>query len=84
MLWGIILGGCAAAAIFALFKGQNPLFWALTSIPGAALLTFVPSAKGRSLGERNRARREVGDKLGMMTSGVVVALVIILSIVGVL
>lgn len=83
MFWAIILGGAAVSAIFAYMRGQNPLFWALGSVPGVALLTVLPPAKG-NLGERNRARREVGDKVGLGTSGIVVALLIILSIVGVI
>lgn len=83
MFWALVLGGAAVAAIFAMMRGQNPLFWALTSLPGVALLTVLPPANGKALGERKRARREVGDKIGMLTSGVVVLLVIILSIVGV-
>ncbi len=84
MLMAIILGGCVASAVFAIVKGQNPLLWALSSIPGVALLTLLPGAKGRGLAERRRARREVGDKLGLMTSGAMVIVVIVLSIVGVL
>jgi len=82
MFWALVLGGAAVAAIFAMLRGQNPLFWALSSLPGVALLTVIPPAKGK-LGERNRARREVGNKLGIFTSSVVVLVMIILAIVGV-
>jgi len=83
MFWAIVLGGCVAAAIVALMRGQNPLAWGLSSIPGAFLLGLIPPAKGR-LGEQNRARREVGDKLGYATSGAMVILIVILAIVGVI
>jgi len=82
MFWALVLGGAVVAAIVAIVRGHNPLFWALSSLPGAALLTVLPPANAKVLGERRRARREVGDKLGMLTSGVVVLMIIILSIVG--
>ncbi|TNF33342.1 MAG: hypothetical protein EP329_08425 [Deltaproteobacteria bacterium] len=84
MFWALVLGGAAVAAILAMLRGHNPLFWALSSLPGAALLTVIPPANGKALGERKRARREVGNKVGIFTSGVVVLLVIILSLAGVL
>ncbi|MCA9519312.1 MAG: hypothetical protein KC635_30460 [Myxococcales bacterium] len=80
MFWGIVLGGCAVAAIIAFLKGQNPLFWGLSSVPGALLLGVIPPAKGGALGEQKRARREVGDKLGLMTSGVMLVIMIIYGI----
>ena len=84
MFWYLVLGGGVAAAIFAFMRGQNPLYWALSSLPGVALLSILPPANGKGLGEQKRARQEVGNKLGGVTSGAVVILLIILSIVGVI
>jgi len=83
MFWYIVLGGSAVAAIIAYTRGQNPFIWALTSVAGVPLLPLVPAAKGRTVAERNRARRSVGDKVGLMTGGIVVAIVILLMILGV-
>lgn len=83
MFWYIVLGGSAVAAILAYTRGHNPLIWALTSVVGVPLLPLVPSAKGRTIAERNRARREVGNKVGLVTGVGVALLVILLAIFGV-
>lgn len=84
MLWAIVLGGAVASAIFAITKGQNPAIWFFSSAAGVPLLAMMPPAKGNVLGERKRARRAVGDKIGMLTSGVSVATIIVLAIIGIL
>lgn len=83
MFWYFVFGGAAAAAIFALLRGHNPLIWFFTSVPGVPLLTLMPPANGKALGEQKRARREVGNKVGMMAGGVVVLVAIILAIIGI-
>lgn len=80
MFWAIVFGGCAVAAIIAFLRGQNPLFWGLSSVPGALLLGLIPPAKGTALGETKRARREVGDKIGLMTSGVMLVIMLIIGL----
>jgi hypothetical protein len=82
MFWYIVLGGAAASAIYAVMKGQNPLIWFFASAPGVPLLALMPNKKG--LSEQNRARRSVGDKLGMMTGAAVVGVSIVLAIIGVI
>lgn len=83
MFWYIILGGSILSAIFAFTKGQNPFIWALTSVPGLPLLAIMPTANKKALPERRRARRAVGDKIGLMTGGGVIVLAVVLKIVGV-
>ncbi|MFT7582272.1 MAG: hypothetical protein ACI9MR_003954 [Myxococcota bacterium] len=84
MFWTIVLIGGAVSAGLAFTKGQNPLIWFFGSAPGAALLTVLPPAKGNKvLGERKRARRSVGDKVGMATGGIVVGVAALLGIIGV-
>lgn len=82
MFWYIIIGGSILSAIFAFTKGQNPLIWALTSVPGVPLLALFPDKK-KLLPEQRRARRSVGDKLGLVTGGAVIAIAVVLKIVGV-
>lgn len=82
MFWGIVIGGAVVSAIFALSRGQNPIYWALSSWAGVGLLPLIPPVKG--LGEQKRARQEVGNKLGGLTSAVVVGVLAVLGIVGVL
>ena len=84
MIWAIVLGGAVASAIFAILKGQNPAIWFFSSAAGLPLLGVIPPAKGSVLGERKRARRAVGDKVGMVAGGAVVIVLIILAIIGVL
>lgn len=81
MFWYILLGGSVASAIFALMTGQNPLIWFFTSVPGVPLLG-VMKPKGRLLSEQTRARREVGNKIGLVTAGVVVGIAGVLKIIG--
>lgn len=84
MFWYILFGGALVAAIFAYTRGQNPLIWFFTSVPGVPLLALMPSADGkRALGEQKRARREVGNKVGMVVGGGMLALSVVLAIVGV-
>jgi len=82
MFWYILLGGAAASAILAFTRGQNPLIWFFTSVPGVPLLALMPPAKGSALGEQKRARRAVGDKVGMVVGGGVLALALVLKILG--
>jgi hypothetical protein len=82
MFWYIVLGGAAASAIYAVVKGQNPLIWFFASAPGVPLLALTPDAK-KGLGEQRRARRSVGDKLGMMTGAAVVGISVVLGILGI-
>lgn len=83
MFWYIVLGGAAASAIYAVMKGQNPLIWFFASAPGVPLLGLMPDAK-KGLGEQKRARRSVGDKVGMMTGAAVVGVSIVLAIIGII
>lgn len=83
MVWEIIIGGGLVASAIAFYKGQNPLIWFFTSVPGVPLLGMMPDAK-KGLGEQKRARRDVGDKLGIGTGASIVVLLVILSMVGVL
>ncbi len=83
MFWYIVLGGAAASAVLAVMKGQNPLIWFFTSAPGVPLLGMMPAAN-KGLGEQKRARRSVGDKVGMVTAGAVIAVSVVLSIIGVI
>jgi len=84
MFWWIVLGGAAASAVFAMVRGQNPLYWALSSWAGVGLLPLIPPVKGRALGEQKRARQEVGNKLGGLSSAVVVLVLAVLGIIGVI
>jgi len=81
MFWYIVLGGAAASAILAVIKGQNPLIWFFASVPGVPLLGLMDAKKG--LGEQKRARRSVGDKVGMMTSAAVIGVSLVLKLLGV-
>ena len=72
MFWYIVLGGAAVSAVLAVMKGQNPLIWFFTSVPGVPLLGLMPDAS-KGLGEQKRARREIGTKVGMVLGGIVVA-----------
>lgn len=83
MFWYIVLGGAAASAIYAVMRGQNPLIWFFASAPGVPLLAMMPDSK-KGLGEQRRARRSIGDKLGMMTGAAVVGVSIVLAIIGVI
>lgn len=83
MFWYFVLGGSAASFIIALTRGQNPLIWALTSLPGVPLLALMPPANGKALPEQRRARRSVGDKLGLVTGGMVIAVAVVLLILGI-
>ncbi len=82
MFWYIVLGGAAASAILAVVKGQNPLIWFFASAPGVPLLGIMPDAK-KGLGEQKRARRSVGDKVGMMTSAAMIGVSLILGLLGI-
>ena len=81
MFWYILFGGAAISAIYAMTRGQNPLIWFFTSVPGVPLLAIMPPANGKALGEQKRARRKVGDKVGMVVGGGVLALVLLLKII---
>jgi len=83
MFWYFLFAGAALSAILAITRGQNPLIWALTSVPGVPLLALMPPANKKALPEQRRARRSVGDKLGLMTGGAVIAVAVVLKIVGV-
>lgn len=83
MFWYIVLGSGVASALIAMTRGQNPLLWFFTSAAGIPLLGMIPPASGGALGEQKRARRKVGDKIGLMLGGAVVGILGILSIVGV-
>jgi hypothetical protein len=83
MFWYILFGGAAASAIYAFTRGQNPLIWFFTSVPGLPLLALMPPANAKALGEQKRARRAVGDKVGMVVGGGVLALALVLKIVGI-
>jgi len=83
MFWYLLFGGAAASAIFAFTRGQNPLIWLFTSLPGLPLLALMPPANGKALGEQRRARRAVGDKVGIAVGGGMLALAIVLKIVGI-
>lgn len=83
MFWYFLFGGAAVAAVYAFFRGQNPLIWFFTSVPGVPLLALMPPAKGKGLGEQHRARREVGNKVGLVVGGGVLALALVLKILGV-
>jgi len=83
MFWYLLFAGSAVAAILAFTRGQNPFIWALTSVPGLPLLAVMPTASKKALPEQRRARRSVGDKLGLMTGGAVIAVVVVLNIIGV-
>jgi hypothetical protein len=83
MFWYVVLGGAAASAIVAMMKGHNPLIWFFASAPGVPLLTLMPPANGKTVGERNRARRSVGDKVGMVTGAAVVGVSLVLGLLGI-
>jgi hypothetical protein len=83
MFWYIVLGSGVVSAILAGTRGQNPFLWFFTSAPGIPLLTMIPNAGGKALGEQKRARRKVGDKLGLFLGGAVVATLGLLGILGV-
>ena len=83
MFWYLFFAGSAVSAIFAFTKGQNPFIWALSSVPGTALLAIMPPANKKALPEQRRARRAVGDKLGLVTGGAIVAVALVLQIIGV-
>ena len=82
MFWYILFGGAAASAIYAFTRGQNPLIWFFTSVPGVPLLALMPPANAKALGEQRRARRAVGDKVGMVVGGGVLALTLVLKVIG--
>ncbi len=82
MFWTIILIGAAVSAVFAFTRGQNPLIWFFASVPGVPLLALMPPA-GKGLGEQKRARRKVGDKVGMVVGGGMLGLALVLKIIGV-
>ncbi len=83
MFWTIILIGAAVSAVFAFTRGQNPLIWFFASVPGVPLLALMPPAGGKALGEQKRARRKVGDKVGMVVGGGMLGLALVLKIIGV-
>ena len=83
MFWYIVIGSGIVSAILAGTRGQNPILWLFTSAPGLLLLPMIPDAGGKALGEQKRARRKVGDKLGLFLGGAVVATLGILGILGV-
>jgi len=83
MFWTIILIGAAISAVYAFTRGQNPLIWFFTSVPGVALLALMPPASGSALGEQKRARRKVGDKVGMVVGAGMLGLALVLKVVGV-
>jgi len=83
MFWTIILIGAVVSAVFAFTRGQNPLIWFFTSVPGVAVLTLMPPASGKALGEQKRARRRVGDKVGMVVGAGMLGLALVLQIIGV-
>lgn len=76
MFWYIVLGGAVVSAVLAATKGQNPLIWFFTSVPGVPLLGLMPSAE-KGYGEQKRARREVGSRVGIALGGAVVALTVL-------
>jgi hypothetical protein len=82
MFWYILLGGSIASALFAFMTGQNPLIWFFTSVPGTPILGLM-KPKGKLLSEQTRARREVGNKVGLTTAGLVVGVALVLKLVGV-
>lgn len=82
MIWTVLLIGAALSAVLAFTRGQNPLIWFFTSVPGVPLLALMPPA-GRGLGGQKRARREVGNKVGMVVGGGMLALALVLKIIGV-
>ncbi|MCC6624243.1 MAG: hypothetical protein IT385_23530 [Deltaproteobacteria bacterium] len=83
MFWYFLFAGAAVSAILAITRGQNPLIWALTSVPGVPLLAIMPPANKKALPEQRRARRSVGDKLGLVTGGVVVGVALVLALIGI-
>lgn len=83
MFWYIVIGSGVASALLALTRGQNPLLWFFSSAAGLPLLGMIPPASGKALGEQKRARRKVGDKLGMMVGGAVVGVLGLLAIIGI-
>jgi hypothetical protein len=82
MFWYLVLGSGVASALFAASRGHSPLRWFFTSGVGLPLLTLVPPAKSGAVRERNRARREVGDKVGLITAAIVSGTVGLLSAIG--
>jgi hypothetical protein len=82
MFWQIVIGSGIASAIFAYTRGHSPLRWFFSSAVGLPLLTLVPPAKSGAIAERNRARREVGDKVGLVTGAIVAGTVGLLSAIG--
>jgi len=83
MFWYIVFGTGVASAIIAATRGQNPFLWFFTSAAGLPLLGMIPPANGKALGEQRRARKKVGDKLGLMVGGAVVGVLGILKIIGI-
>jgi|GEM_PF-1663841 len=84
MFWYIVIGSGIASAVIAFTRGQNPLLWFFSSAAGIPLLGMIPRANGKALGEQRRARKKVGDKLGLMVGGTVVAVLGLLSVIGIL
>lgn len=84
MFWTIILVGAAASSIYAYTRGQNPLIWLLPSAAGLPLLSLLPPASGKTVyEEQKRARRQVGDKVGLTLGLGVVGVLGILSFIGI-
>jgi hypothetical protein len=84
MFWYIVLGSGVVSLVLAATRGQNPLLWFFTSAAGIPLLGMIPPANGKALGEQKRARRKVGDKVGLVVGGAVVGVLGLLSIIGVI
>lgn len=84
MIWTILILGCFGAAGYAYTKGQNPVAWGLSSLPGVAILSMMKGTKGQRLGESRRANKEVGTKVGLMTSAATTGGVIALSLLNVI
>ncbi len=82
MFWYIVLGAGVASALMAISRGHSPLRWFFTSAAGLPLLRLVPPASGKTLAERSRARREVGDKVGLVTGAIVTGTLGLLHLIG--
>ena len=47
MIWTVLLIGAALSAVLAFTRGQNPLIWFFTSVPGVPLLGVVGLVPGQ-------------------------------------
>jgi hypothetical protein len=82
MFWYVVLGAGAVSALFAASRGHSPLRWFFTSALGLPILKVMPPASGKTVAERSRARRQVGDTVGLWTGAAVTGTLGLLHLLG--